>query len=391
MSRVRLGFLLAASIFALLIASACGDDSEGTGPGDTAPGSTSTANTGAGNTDTETAPELSQCVDHENPGMSLQVELFPVMDRSPQVLPSGIGITPGCIRPLHTHTEFVVSIEYPEEREFTLRRLLRCVGSGRPVLGEGRGQHVGERAGLLLVGGAHPGLRRRGPAGVGAGGRDADRDRLQQPVGTALPLSLAALVLQATFGASKERVHWRWLGPPPPPPPRFPPTRPGLSLGGLHPPGPCWGYPHPPLRCPPIRPLCSLGGWREKEQCRLSPTVDLGWAHPPALGRFFGNWGHIPQAPCQRGDPSGLPMDEGYAAARSVVVPQGEAGGRAALAYGVGSGALFGGGWRRGPCPRRSDGVRPYPNPLSEGEGDTGLAAFLRWVGPPARRRTFFW
>ena len=132
MSRVRLGFLLAASIFALLLAPACGDDSEGPGPGDTAPGSTSTASTGAGSTDTETTPELSQCVDHENPGMSLQVELFPVMDRSPQVLPSGIGITPGCIRPLHTHTEFVVSIEYPAEREFTLGDFFAVWGADGP-------------------------------------------------------------------------------------------------------------------------------------------------------------------------------------------------------------------------------------------------------------------
>ena len=132
MSRVRLGFLLAASIFALMLAASCGDDSGSTGPGDTDPGSTSTASTGAGSTDTETAPELSQCVDHENPGMSLQVELFPVMDRSPQGLPSGIGITPGCIRPLHTHTEFVVSIEYPEEREFTLGDFFEVWGEDGP-------------------------------------------------------------------------------------------------------------------------------------------------------------------------------------------------------------------------------------------------------------------
>ena len=141
MSRVRLGFLLAASIFALLLASACGDDSESTGPGDTDPGSTgtastSTASTGAGSTDTETAPELSQCVDHENPGMSLQVELFPVLDRSPQVLPSGIGIMPGCIRPLHTHTNFVVSIEYPEEREFTLGDFFAVWGADGPYWGK---------------------------------------------------------------------------------------------------------------------------------------------------------------------------------------------------------------------------------------------------------------
>ena len=120
MSRVRLAYLLPVVILALLLAASCGDDSASTGPGSTAPGSTGTANTGGGSAEAETASGLGQCVDHENPAMSLQVELFPVMDRSPQVLPAGIGISDDCIRPLHTHTEFVVSVEYAEEREFTL-------------------------------------------------------------------------------------------------------------------------------------------------------------------------------------------------------------------------------------------------------------------------------
>ena len=133
MSRVRLAYLLAAAIFALLLAASCGGRlGRAPAQGSTAPGSTSTANTGAGSTDAETTPELSQCVDHENPAMSLQVELFPVMDRSPQVLPAGIGITGDCIRPLHTHTEFVVSVEYPEEREFTLGDFFAVWGEEGP-------------------------------------------------------------------------------------------------------------------------------------------------------------------------------------------------------------------------------------------------------------------
>ena len=132
MSRVRLGYLLAAAMFALLLAAGCGDDSAGTGPGDTAPGSASTGSAGTGSVGGESDPALSQCVDHENPGMSLQVELFVVMDRSPQLLPAGIGITPGCIRPLHTHTEFVVSVEYPEERTFTLGDFFQVWGAEGP-------------------------------------------------------------------------------------------------------------------------------------------------------------------------------------------------------------------------------------------------------------------
>ena len=127
MSLVRLSLLLSGMLAVMLLAVSCGDDDESasTGPGDTAPGSTSTETTstgsaGTGSTGGEASPELSECVDHENPGMSLQVELFVVMDRSPQVLPSGIGITSDCIRPLHTHTNFVVSVEYPEVRTFTL-------------------------------------------------------------------------------------------------------------------------------------------------------------------------------------------------------------------------------------------------------------------------------
>ena len=132
MSRVRLSYLLPAVIFALLVAASCGDDSAGPGPGTTDPGSASTAGTGGESSDAETGSGLGQCVDHENPGMSLQVELFPVMDRSPQLLPSGIGISDDCIRPLHTHTEFVVSVEYPEEREFTLGDFFEVWGEQGP-------------------------------------------------------------------------------------------------------------------------------------------------------------------------------------------------------------------------------------------------------------------
>ena len=128
MSRVRIAYLLSAAMVALLLVAACGDDSSSTGPGDTAPGSagTGTASSGGG------GPALSECVDHENPGMSMTVELFPVLDRSPQVLPAGIGITDDCIRPLHTHTQFVLSIEYPEEREFTLRDFIEVWGEEGP-------------------------------------------------------------------------------------------------------------------------------------------------------------------------------------------------------------------------------------------------------------------
>ena len=51
------------------------------------------------------------------------------------------------------------------------------------------------------------------------------------------------------------------------------------------------------------------------------PTVDLGWAHPPALGGFFGNWGHIPQAPCQRGLPLWTPPDGSYAPGGIAALP----------------------------------------------------------------------
>ena len=136
MSRVRLAYLLPAVMVAILLAASCGDDSAGSGPGDTAPGSASTGSTATGTGGGESDPTLSQCVDHENPAMSLQVELFTVMDRSPQVLPAGIGITPGCIRPLHTHTEFVVSIEYPEEREFTLGDFFAVWGPEGPFWGK---------------------------------------------------------------------------------------------------------------------------------------------------------------------------------------------------------------------------------------------------------------
>ena len=133
MPRIRLGYLLAAMFALTLLAVSCGDDeSESTGPGDTAPGSASTSATGTGSSGGETSPALSQCVDHDNAAMSLQVELFVVMDRSPQVLPSGIGITADCMRPLHTHSNFVVSVEYPEERTFTLGDFFQVWGPEGP-------------------------------------------------------------------------------------------------------------------------------------------------------------------------------------------------------------------------------------------------------------------
>ena len=93
----------------------------------------------------------------------------------------------------------------------------------------------------------------------------------------------------------------------------------------------------------------------------------LGGPTRPPSDVFLVTGGTSPRAarlPQREGSPSGLPLDEGYAAARSVLLPSpaasrrplpgGEAGGRAALAYGVGPGALFGGGWRRGPGGRGS-------------------------------------
>ena len=46
------------------------------------------------------------------------------------------------------------------------------------------------------------------------------------------------------------------------------------------------------------------GGVHGRGGSRLRP-----WVGPPARPRrFFGYWGHIPQSPCQGGDPSGLPL-----------------------------------------------------------------------------------
>jgi len=77
--------------------------------------------------------DLDQCVEHEELATHMHVGLVPVLNRQPQALPSGIGIEPGCLRPLHTHgPDFVIHVEYPTESVFTLGDFFLVWGDENP-------------------------------------------------------------------------------------------------------------------------------------------------------------------------------------------------------------------------------------------------------------------
>ena len=73
------------------------------------------------------------------------------------------------------------------------------------------------------------------------------------------------------------------------------------------------------------RDVAGVGGWwwaiagamGMERGAQGIPPVDLGWAHPPALGCIFWIVGAHPPHPLPEGElPSGLPLHEGYAGRR---------------------------------------------------------------------------
>jgi hypothetical protein len=82
---------------------------------------------------------LTMCVDHdESLAMHIHAEFIPILEHQPQLLPENIGITPDCMRPLHTHkADFRIHIESLESAAWTLGDFLGIWGKDNPYLGLG--------------------------------------------------------------------------------------------------------------------------------------------------------------------------------------------------------------------------------------------------------------
>ena len=72
---------------------------------------------------------LTMCVQHETLQTHIHVTFVPILDRQPRSLPANIGITPECMRPLHTHeSDFGIHIESPGGEVWTMGDFFRVWG-----------------------------------------------------------------------------------------------------------------------------------------------------------------------------------------------------------------------------------------------------------------------
>lgn len=68
---------------------------------------------------------VNQCIDDlESPPFELSVPITVIEDGFPALVPKGVGIEEGCIRPVHTVEENVIQVEYSRPYEFTLGHFL---------------------------------------------------------------------------------------------------------------------------------------------------------------------------------------------------------------------------------------------------------------------------
>lgn len=68
---------------------------------------------------------VNQCIDDpESQPFQLSIPITVIEDGFPAVVPKGVGINDGCIRPLHTIEENVVRVTYSRPYDFTLGHFL---------------------------------------------------------------------------------------------------------------------------------------------------------------------------------------------------------------------------------------------------------------------------
>jgi hypothetical protein len=81
---------------------------------------------------------LVQCIDHDNLDTHIHVTLVTVWNGQPEFLPAGIGITPACMSPTHTHDDSsAIHIEAPSNQQYTVGDFFDIWGETSPALRPG--------------------------------------------------------------------------------------------------------------------------------------------------------------------------------------------------------------------------------------------------------------
>ena len=77
---------------------------------------------------------LTQCVNHDNLDSHIHVTLVTVWNGQPEFLPAGIGVTPECMSPTHTHDDSsTIHIEATNNQEFTVGDFFDVWGADSPA------------------------------------------------------------------------------------------------------------------------------------------------------------------------------------------------------------------------------------------------------------------
>lgn len=72
---------------------------------------------------------MTACVQHEGIGMHIHPRLAMRIDGAERPIPSGIGLSPGCMRPLHTHDDTgTIHLEFPIPQEVRLGQFFTVWG-----------------------------------------------------------------------------------------------------------------------------------------------------------------------------------------------------------------------------------------------------------------------
>lgn len=71
-------------------------------------------------------PPLEQCIPSENMAFHHHSKINATLNGEPYIVPANIGLTPSCVKPLHTHdTDGVIHIEFVKPARFTLGNFIK--------------------------------------------------------------------------------------------------------------------------------------------------------------------------------------------------------------------------------------------------------------------------
>ena len=74
-------------------------------------------------------PPLEQCIPSENMPIHHHSKINATLNGEPFTIPANIGLTPGCVKPLHTHaTDGVIHMEFIKPVRFTLGNFIKLWG-----------------------------------------------------------------------------------------------------------------------------------------------------------------------------------------------------------------------------------------------------------------------